>query len=381
MLSSERPNGVARHLERAGLGAQSYRVGRVARLSVCLLAPILACRLASAEETSFWDLVRDPSEANAGRALDEALALRVPMVDFRLGSLGPREFMRARAYDAAVALELKGGEALGDPDILYFLGSSLIYADRGRDEDGRRILRKALAADPGSPLAAGAWFDVAVASNRLLDFQAEHAAYGEALHVQWDEDKRATILSNRAESSMALGDLRTAKDDYLTALEVATSSGSDVYALAAWGLAVAYARDDDLPDALKYAGKATQIRFPTIDPTKGLVSIYAIDLPSVFFTPEHEIFYYRALGEMAEAEQAGDAVKRKSALSHAIELWDQYLAGAKKNGDRWVQNAEYQRRWCTRRLAELGVKQPSEQGAKEGSGSRSRHPRPARAPD
>jgi tetratricopeptide (TPR) repeat protein len=343
---------------------------------------MLACRLAVAGETSFWDIVRDPGAARAERALDEALALRVPMVDFRSGSLGPREFMRARAYDAAVALELKGGEALGDPDVLYFLGNSLIYADRGRDEDGRRILRKALAADPGSPLAAGAWFNVAVASNRLLDFQSERAAYGEALQVSWEQDQRATILSNRAESSMSLGDLRTAKEDYSTALETATSSGSDVYALAAWGLAVAYARDDDLPDALKYAWKATQIRFPTIDPTKGLVSIYAIDLPSVFFTPEHEIFYYRALGEMAAAEHAGDAGKRKSALSRALDFWDQYLGAAKHGGDRWIQNAEFQRRWCARRLAEMGVKQPSEQAAaKEGSGSRSRRPRPARAPD
>lgn len=343
---------------------------------------MFVCRLAAAEVPSFWDQVRDPSVVKASRALDEALAMQVPMVDFRSGSLGPEELLRARAYDAALALELKGGEALGDPNLLYFLGDSLVYAARGRDEDGRRILRKALAADPDSPLAARAWFNVAVASNRLQDFPAERAAYGEALKVQWDEDKRAQILSNRAESSMSLADLRTAKEDYLTALEIATSSGSDVYALAAWGLAVAYARDDDLPDALKYAWKATQIRFPTIDPTKGLVSIYAIDLPSVFFTPEHEIFYYRALGEMAAAEHAGDAGKRKGALSRALEFWDQYLEAAKQSGDRWTQNAEFQRRWCTRRLAELGVKQPSEQAAaKEGSGSRSRRPRPARAPD
>ncbi len=357
-------------------------MSRVTRLSIGLSAAMLVCRLAAAEAPSFWDQVRDPSVVKASRALDEALAMQVPIVDFRAGSLGPEEFLRARAYDAALALELKGGEALGDPDVLYFLGSSLIYADRGRDEDGRRILRKALSADPASPLAAQAWFNVAVASNRLLDFQAERAAYAEALQVSWEEDQRATIFSNRAEANMSLGDLRTAKDDYSTALEIATSSGSDVYALAAWGLAVAYARDDDLPDALKYAWKAIQIRFPTIDPTKGLVSIYAIDLPSVFFTPDHEIFYYRALGEMAVAEHASDPGKRKDALSRALEFWDQYLPAAKKNGDRWVQNAEFQRRWCTRRLAELGVKQPSEQaGAKEGSGSRSRRPRPARGPD
>jgi tetratricopeptide (TPR) repeat protein len=215
----------------------------------------------------------------------------------------------------------------------------------------------------------------------LLDFQSERAAYDEALRVQWGEDRRATILSNRAEASMSLGDLRTAKEDYLAAIESATSSGSEVYALAAWGLAVAYARDDDLPDALKYAWKATQLRFPTIDPARGLVSIYAIDLPDVFFTPDHEIHYYRALGDMALAEHAADSAKRRLALSRAVELWDQYLDGAKKNGDRWTQNAEFQRRWCVRRLAELGVKQPSEPAPKGGSGSRSRRPPPTRARD
>ena len=200
---------------------------------MALMASMCACRVAAAEQVSFWDAVRDPNVVKANQALDEALAVRVPMLDYRSGPLGPREFIRAHAYDAAVLLELKGGEALGDPDILYFLGNALVYADRGRDEDGRRILRKALAADPDSPLAAGAWFNVAVASNRLLDFQAERAAYAEALRVSWEEDQRATILSNRAESNMSLGDLRAAKEDYLTSIEFATSSGSDVYALAA----------------------------------------------------------------------------------------------------------------------------------------------------
>jgi tetratricopeptide (TPR) repeat protein len=362
--------------------AQSKRVHRVVQLAALFVASVVGCRVASAEPLSFWDGVRDPAARKASDALEDALTPRTPMFDLRSGAFRLGEILHARARDAAVALELKGGEALASSDALYLLGISLVYGDSGRDEEGRRILRKALAADPESPLAPLAWFQVAVASNRLLDFESERGAYGEELRVQWDTDQRATLLSNRAESNMSLGDLADAKDDYLASLDSVTSSGSDVYALAAWGLAVAYARDDDLPDALKYAWKAAQLRFPDVDPTRGLVLVQAIDLPNVFYTPAHEIFFYRALGEMASAEHEDDPSKRRQALGRALELWDQYLAPAKKNGDRWIQNAEFQRRWCSRRLSELGVKQPSEPArSKAGSGSRSRRPPPTRAPD
>lgn len=363
-------------------GAQSKAVSRLVQLIAPFLATAFGCRMAGAEPLSFWDEVRDPTAGNAQRALEEALTPRIPMLDLRSGALRIGEILHARAHDAVVALELRGGEALASSDALYLYGISLVYADDGRDEDGRRVLRKALAADPESPLAATAWFEAAVASNRLLDFESERAAYDEALRVQWDADERATLLSNRAEASMSLGDLARAREDYLASLDSATSSGSVVYALASWGLAVAYARDDDLPDAMKYAWKATQMRFPEIDPTRGLVLAQAIDLPSVFYTPAHEIFFYRALGEMASVEHEDDLAKRRQALARALDLWDHYLVPAKRNGDRWIQNAEFQRRWCSRRLSELGVRQPFDPAnAKEGSGSRSRRPPPTRAPD
>ena len=182
---------------------------------------------------------------------------------------------------------------------------------------------------------------------------------------------------------MSLGDLRAARDDYSTALGLATSSGSEVYALAAWGLGVAYARDDDLPDALKYAWTASQMLFPVWnDAAKRTVPTMAIDLPSVFYTPDHEIFYYRALAEMAAAEHTDDPRKRGDRLLRAVAFWDEYIAAVRKSGDRWIRNAEFQLKWCARRLAETGVKRPSAApGSKGGSGSRSRRPPPTRAPD
>jgi hypothetical protein len=352
-----------------------------ARFSTCLVLAAL-CRDASAEPPSRWDRARDPALARADAALDDALATVFSPAGARPMFIDVSDFVRAREFDAAVALELKGGAELPSSDLWYFLGRSLISADRGRDEDGRRILRKALAVDPGSPLAADAWFHVAIASNRLHDFETERDAYTRSLHLEWDRSHRSTTMTNRAETSMSLGNLREAREFYLTALDNTSGSDGDVYALAAWGLAVALARDDDLPDALKWASKAIEIRFPSFDPTKGLVSVLAIDLPNVFYTPEYEIFFYRALGEMASAERAGEESARRRALSLAVELWDQYLVLAKANGDRWVKNAEYQRRWCLRRLGDLRVTQPSErEGSTAGSGSRSRRPPPTRGPD
>src|SRR6185369_1856041 len=102
-------------------------------------------------------------------------------------------------------------------------------------------------------------------------------------------NKRATLFMNRGEASMSLGELKAAREDYLTALS--TAEESEIHALAAWGLAVALARDDDLPEALPYALHAS--RMPFQDPQGNPIT--ALELPTVFFTPAYEIFYYRAL--------------------------------------------------------------------------------------
>lgn len=338
-------------------------------------------RAATAEPSSRWDRIRDPAIGRAEDALGDALDTRVTPVEGY--EEGPAiEYKKLKAFEAAANLELRGGAALPSAELWYFLGSSLVFADRGQDEEGRRLLRQALEADPGSPLAAHAWFEVALASDKLHDFQAERDAYAEALRTEWSEDERATILSNRAEAAMDMGDLGAARADYLSALGLVRSTGSEVFALASWGLAVAYARDDDLPDALKYAGVAASMLFPAwSDAQKRLVPTPAIDLPTVSYTPEYEIFYYRALGEMASAEKAGDAAHRAEALLRAIADWDEYLGPAGEKGDRWIQNAEFQRRWCIRRLPS-GIRPPSaSRNSTEGSGSRSRRPRPTRARD
>jgi hypothetical protein len=149
---------------------------------------------------------------------------------------------------------------------------------------------------------------------------------------------------NRGEAGMSLGLLREARADYEAALVLADDP--EIRALTAWGLAVALARDEDLPDALRRAWEASQFKFRDAQGT--LVS--AIELPSVFYTPDYEIYFYRALGAMAAAEHAEKPQDRKTELEWAISQWQRYLAEARPVGDRWTANAEFHLTWCKRRL-------------------------------
>jgi tetratricopeptide (TPR) repeat protein len=297
---------------------------------------------------SFWDRVRVPRSSVAKERLRAAVRSRMPR-DIPTDELPA--FDALLALRAATMLELVGGGASNDPEVLFFLGDSLVVADRGREEEGRRILSRALELEPEGASAARAWFTVALASNRLMDFARERAAYDQALRLEWDRNKRAQITANRGEACMSLGDLAAARKDYLAALD--STSDSQTHALASWGLAVAYARDDDLPDALRYAWEASRVRFA--DAQGNPVS--ALELPHVYFNPAHDVHYYRALGAMAAAEQSDDARVRKMELEWAVSQWHRYLNGARERGDRWIANATYQLRWCERRLEAMARNQ------------------------
>jgi tetratricopeptide (TPR) repeat protein len=323
---------------------------RSARVTAVAIAVALGGTVAlPARAASFWDRVRDPASARAEDAMRLALRARLPR---EIPGDDLPAFDSLLALRAATVLEMAGGAALDDPEVLFFLGNALVLADRGRDEEAREILRRGLTLAPSAPEASRAWFDYAIASNRVHDFEAERLAYGEALRSEWDRNRRASVHMNRGEASMSLGDLAAAREDYLVAIE--TTTESEAHALASWGLAVALARDDDLPDALRYAWEASRMRF--VDAQGNPIT--ALDLPSVFFTPPHEVFYYRALAAMAAAEHAEDAAARKMELEWAVSQWHHYLSAARESGDRWVANVNFQLKWCERRLDAMTVAKP-----------------------
>jgi hypothetical protein len=149
---------------------------------------------------------------------------------------------------------------------------------------------------------------------------------------------------------MLRGELRQARADFTMALE--TSTESDVHTLAAWGLAVVFAKDDDLAEALPYAWDASRVRFT--DPFGNPVT--ALELPGVSFDPPRDVFYYRALGAMAAAEHETDDANRKMQLEWAVSQWHHYQRAAKDEGDRWGANVAVLLKWCERRLETLNTK-------------------------
>ena len=308
-------------------------------------AAILALAPATAwAAPTIWDVARDPHVLTTEQALTRALRARQPREISPEALAALPIFEKSLALRAVTILEEAGGEALDDPAVWFYLGDSLIASDHGQDEEGVHLLRRALAARPGSPEAAHAWFQIAIGSNRLHRFEDERAAYTEALRVQWDRNQRAGIYMNRGEAAMALGLLKDARADYETAL--ALTDDSEIHALSAWGLAVALARDEDLPDALRRAWEAQSFRFHDLSGN----TVTALELPSVFYTPDYEVYFYRALGAMAAAEHADKADERKTELEYAIAQWQRYLAEARPAGDRWTNNVEFHLIWCKRRL-------------------------------
>lgn len=305
-----------------------------------VLACVLVARSSSAGP-SLWDRARDPSLKQAEEALTLAIRARTPG-DIPLEALPA--FDSLLSLRAATALELSGGARIRNPEIWFFLGSSLVTANRGRDHEARALLARAIRERPSAPEVAGAWFDIAIASNRLRDFRAERAAYTEALRLQWDRDRRAGIHLNRGESQMSLRDLAAAREDYLTA--IALSSDAELSALAHWGLGVALARDDDMPEALEHAFEASRVQFRGPDGSP----VVALDLPGVFFTPDYEIHYYRGLGDMALGTRTDEPKARHAALTEAVRSFERYVAGARPVSDPWIRNVESLIQTCERRM-------------------------------
>jgi tetratricopeptide (TPR) repeat protein len=309
------------------------------RLDLRIAAVALTLGTAAAASPPVWDAVREPGLAQADEALRIGEAARAPRHVPR--GLDPK-IDALLDHQAAVLIEMARGTTK-TPELAFLYGDSLLGARAGRESEARDVLLATLQEFPDHPQAAHAWFGVAIASNLLGDPEQELAAYDRALELEWNVEARSRVHLNRAETRMLTGWLDGARRDYETSLALTTSS--EGYALAEWGLAVCLARDGNLPAALDHAGRAAALQFPG----PGDRRFSAVELPGVFFTPEHEIHYYRALGLMALARgfTGMDAV---IAYEEALGHWDEYLLHARSTQERWVLGAEQQRAYCHRRL-------------------------------
>jgi hypothetical protein len=141
--------------------------------------------------------------------------------------------------------------------------------------------------------------------------------------------------------------LRAAIRDFRRAVDLAQLPHAQ--ALAHWGLGIALERDGDLPSALNAIATAQGIKLPS----PPYPASHPLDLPEVFFVPDYDIHYYRALGAMAEARAAAGPPEKKLALSEAVLAWTEYVRRAEPDGARWVDHAKMHRARCERELADV----------------------------
>ncbi|HMI90789.1 MAG TPA: hypothetical protein VK509_05465, partial [Polyangiales bacterium] len=207
----------------------------------CARIAALACLVASSvsAQPSLWDSARNPNTLRAHQAFVSAERMQ----EHAHESFGDPRLQRDFTLAASALLELSGGAELRDARLNYLLGDLLLdpLLTLNRTREAERLLAAALEQAPDSALAAHGWFNLAIASAKLRVPKREHAAYTRALELEFDPDMRATIYSNRAESSMVAGDLRAAIRDYRRATDLAQLPHAQ--ALAYWGLGVVLDRD------------------------------------------------------------------------------------------------------------------------------------------
>ncbi len=284
--------------------------------------PVLLAAASAAAQPSIWDAARDPKTVVEYQTLVAVERMMSRTADDDFDPIMARDFNRG----AIAMMEMTGGEKLSDPRLGFILGDLLSDSSVGRDDAAGRMLEQALRRAPDSPLAGRGWFNLAIVSARKSNPKREREAYTQALQLVWDPGFRANIYMNRGESSMVLGDLDAAVIDYRRAIRLAP--GPELAALAYYGLGITLERSGDLPAALDAMRTARTTFAP------------AIDMPSVFFVPAYDIYYYKALSEMSAARDGKNQREVALHLFLAADHWEKYLEEAEPDKHRWAANAK-----------------------------------------
>lgn len=297
-------------------------------------------------QSSFWDRVEDPAVRVNERRWVKAQRDQVAADAF----LDPQ----AVALSAARTLlryQVADGKPLDDPSLSFLLGKSLVLAGSEYQEQGRRVLLSALKRFPNAPEARGVWLEVGLVSAQLGDLSGAQAALSQSLAVEWEPERRIRALLERAAVSVRQQDLDKAIGDYRVALQESRSE-TDL-AHSRWGLGVALDRNYDFPAALPYLVQAAS--------SKGSQWPLGNDetLPASPLLPPYEIYYYRALGQMAIAtEQAGSALETSS-LQAAELMWLSYVQAA-PDDDPWLLRARQHLKIVRRKLTRLTPEEEEE---------------------
>ncbi len=243
-------------------------------------------------------------------------------------SMGPVYLLEAQKL-----LEQAGGISCPDPRVRFRLGYVLRKLgqeaprlDVPRLEKAISVLRTVANSDAPPSLLMLAWNELAIAYAVLGRRDEEIHAYTTALSLEPIGRHRAVLLSNRAESQMAAGNLEEAIRGYRAALRsLLPFEMFDSGVTTLWGLAVALDRDGDLDAGLAHIGLARA--YDSED--------QRIQSSSWFFSPPYDDAWYYALGFWSAARSTDQAAIRAAAYDRAVEQWQSFIKRAPKD-DRYL---------------------------------------------
>lgn len=185
-----------------------------------------------------------------------------------------------------------------DAELRFLRGRMLYHLDRW--EESVEEYHESIRLDPDGPLAAEAAFDLGVTLTRLGRFSEAAEAYRAFLDESPWPLARSIALTNLAETLMAEGLLQESLGAFRAAV-----SAEPRYSLAYFGLAV-------ILDRLGEETEALSVMLHGLSVGSG---IEQLNDPGVFYVPDCEIHYYRALAYEALGQ-----------LSMARTQWQLYLS-------------------------------------------------------
>ncbi len=202
-------------------------------------------------------------------------------------------------------------------------------SQRERHADALRAASRARALDEDGTYEEDVAFLLAIELSIAQEWEAALHEYDRALPETVRPDFRATILSNAAEIQMAAGRLPEAIDLYRRAIAEAWSPSQQslkMRSLAEYGLAIALDRDDRRAEALETMRSAWAHDPNRQDPTRPAGTLTDPGRDGVFFVPEHDLHYYRALLFEARLALPEEADARVTMLEHGANEWQLYLS-------------------------------------------------------
>jgi tetratricopeptide (TPR) repeat protein len=312
---------------------------RLAAAAIALLA--LGIPAAHAEPT-VWARARDSGLEERRALIAQADELILRYENFLRSQWGDDAPMIGPLWlrQARVLYEQAGAPTSRDP--LLRLRYAGILEDLEDYSGAAAQLEALLRGDPPEPVQAEAWRALAVHYARLGRHEDEIKAYAEALAREPHTGPRATLLANRAEAYMALGDIVTAVAGYRAALaQLPTREVIQYGVTTLWGLSVALDRSGDLEGALAHITLAR-----SYDRTD-----QRINGRGWFYVPPHDEAWYKALGHWQAARAAETTPARNEHFNQAVTAWHDYLARAPE-ADRWIPLARARLAQCEKERSE-----------------------------